>query len=122
MRRALVVLAALALACKGATAPDPTTAGRWSGAFTYNSTPTTLTVTLAENANAISGSGSLGAPGGALAITVTGTRSYPAVALIIAAPGFNPIDFSGTFTNAATISGALNGSGYVNVAVTLARQ
>jgi hypothetical protein len=69
----------------------------------------------------VSGTGTLSVSGDALALTVTGNYAPPNVSLQMMSPGFEPMNLSGTVSE-DEIDGVLNGSGFVNIAVTLTRQ
>lgn len=76
---------------------------------------------MVESAGQVTGNGTFTDASGADAITVTGTFVPPNAALTFAFVGFNPISFTATQTNDHQLTGTLNGSGYVNFAVTLYR-
>jgi hypothetical protein len=84
--------------------------------------PRLLNSTGTGTGGAVTGTGTISGAGTPLAITVTGTHSHPNVSLNANAPGFEPMNFQGTFTNDNTINGTLNGSGFDNFALTLQRQ
>lgn len=126
MKRILLLTALLGIAScgKDGTAPAPaipTTTGHWSGVFSSSGIATTLTLTLQESSNSITGSGNLSSSTISLALTVTGTHADPSISLILAATGFQPINLTGSFATALTITATLNGSGYVGIPVTLTK-
>lgn len=94
----------------------PTATGGWSG----NNSGITLSVVLAETGGTVSGSGTL-AGTTSLAVTVAGTHAHPTLSLTFAAPGFQPSVFIGSYTASNTVSGTINGSGFVNFPMTLTR-
>jgi hypothetical protein len=119
----------LAAACtESATSPvappvvpppaDPVASGAWAGTVQGM----TVTLTLAESNNTIAGSGNISAPGSSLALTATGTRAHPSVALTLRASGFEDMNFQGNFSGNNMIVGTLNGSGFSNEGLTLRRQ
>jgi hypothetical protein len=124
MRRfAVVPIMALALllgACRDSTGPrSATMTGSWSG----SSGGVTLNMILSEGSGgAITGTGSIAGEGGSLALTISGTHPHPNVGLTLASPGFDPMNFAGTFVNNNLVSGTLNGSGFLDFAITLHRQ
>jgi hypothetical protein len=80
-----------------------------------------LALTLNEANGNITGTGALTVSGDALALTVTGNYAPPNVSLQLTSTGFEPMNLSGTLSQ-DEIRGTLNGSGFVNIAVTLERQ
>ncbi len=123
-RLARVLACALLLAsCGGGDKTGPTpieVQGTWQGSLTDGSNAT-ISLTLAETAGTVTGSGNLATSATAIAVTVTGTYAEPHVSLTLAAPGFNNTNLSAT-VGETSMSGTLNGSGYVNAALTLTRQ
>ena len=93
--------------------------GRWAGA----ASGTSVSMQLTESGIEVSGAGVFTDASGAAQISVSGTYHQPAVSLTLQFPNtnFNPVFLSGT-ASADVITGALNGSGYDNFAITLARQ
>ena len=94
-------------------------AGRWAGA----AEGTSVSMQLTESGTDVAGTGVFTDASGAAQISVRGTYQQPAVNLTLQFPNtnFNPVFLSGT-ASADVITGALNGSGYDNFAITLARQ
>jgi hypothetical protein len=80
-----------------------------------------LALTLNESDGTVTGTGTLSTAGDAIALTITGNYAPPNVSLQMNAAGFEPMNLSGTVAE-DEIDGTLNGSGFVNIAVTLARQ
>jgi hypothetical protein len=120
----LAGLVVLAIGCGGGDGNDntPTVEGQWSGTITTAEGSGDLGLTLNEGANgAVTGTGNLVVPGDALALTVTGNYSPPTVSLTMSSQGFEPMNLTGTVSSSA-ITGTLNGSGFVNISVTLDRQ
>jgi hypothetical protein len=106
----------------GSTGPDvPDVQGQWNGPINTNVGPGNLALTLNEASGNITGTGALTVSGDALALTVTGNYAPPNVSLQMTSPGFEPMNLSGTLSQ-DEIRGTLNGSGFVNNAVTLERQ
>jgi len=121
MRRLLTGLALLALiACGGdSTAPPPNITGTWAGA---SSTGVVLNLVLTQSAGQITGTGQISGGGTTVALTATGTFANPAVSLDLEATGFSGSNYTGTLTSPTAITGALNGSGFVNERIILTKQ
>jgi hypothetical protein len=116
------VIAALLIysACGGdSSGPKTTVAGSWSGTGTTSTSSFTLSLILAENSGAVTGTGTLSG-GSSIALTVTGTYSAPSVGLTFSSPGFENLNFSGTVSG-KTMTGTLNGSGFAGNAITLTK-
>lgn len=114
---ALILLAG----CKGTdvVAPKIVVSGGWRGSVNQAGTPYTLEMVLIENAGSVTGTATLtGAT--ALANTVTGTYVAPNLGLTLSSPGFQQLNLTATVTP-GFMSGALNGSGFLNATFTLAR-
>ena len=125
MRYLMVALMLLAAGCGGgdsSTEPDdPEVEGQWNGPINTDGGSGSLALTLTETDGTVSGTGTLSVTGDALALTVTGTYAAPNVSLQMTSQGFEPMNLSGEVTD-EEIDGTLNGSGFVNIAVTLTRQ
>ncbi len=125
MRYLVAGLMLLAAACggdNGTTEPeDPEVEGQWNGPITTDVGSGSLALTLTEASGTVSGTGTLSVPGDAVALTVTGTYAPPNVSLQMTSTGFEPMNLSGEVSE-DEIDGTLNGSGFVNIAVTLRRQ
>jgi hypothetical protein len=122
-RRALALLALpLLLACSdNGSEPDarPNVTGTWSGSVGTGAG--TMTLTHNTSTGQITGNGSISAGVSALAITVQGTYARPTVSLTVSSPGYEPFNFTGTHSG-NSITGVINGSGFVNTGVTLSKQ
>ena len=125
MRYLVVGLLLLVAGCgggDGSTEPDdPEVEGQWNGPINTNVGSGSLALTLTETSGTVGGTGTLSVTGDALALTVTGTYAPPNISLQMTSPGFEPMNLSGEVTE-EEIDGTLNGSGFVNIAVTLTRQ
>jgi len=125
MRHLLVGLTLLIAACGGdggSTEPDvPEVEGQWNGPINTNVGSGSLALTLNDANGTVSGTGTLSVTGDALALTVTGNYAPPNVSLQMTSSGFEPMNLSGEVSE-DEIDGTLNGSGFVNIAVTLTRQ
>jgi hypothetical protein len=125
MRHLLVGLTLLIAACGGdggSTEPDvPEVEGQWNGPINTNVGSGSLALTLNDANGTVSGTGTLSVTGDALALTVTGNCAPPNVSLQMTSSGFEPMNLSGEVRE-DEIDGTLNGSGFVNIAVTLTRQ
>lgn len=125
MRRIFTALAlTLAIAACGdspsAPEPDPTLDGRWVG----TASGVTMDVTLNENDTGdVTGSGTLSGST-SIAMTITGTHTYPNVSFTAHANGYEDMNFTGKLAagETASITGTLNGSGFNNFALTLRAQ
>jgi hypothetical protein len=106
----------------GSTEPDiPEVTGQWNGPVNTSGGSGSLALTLNESDGTVTGTGTLSTAGDAIALTITGNYAPPNVSLQMNAAGFEPMNLSGTVAE-DEIDGTLNGSGFVNIAVTLARQ
>ena len=122
----LFVIAAVALstaACgKDSTAPDPPplVSGSWSG----SSAGITLNLTLQEGTDgAVSGSGNMDSGYDNLALVVRqGTHVDPNLTLILGATGYEDMNFTATVTSATQMAGTLNGSGFSDFDLNLAKR
>jgi hypothetical protein len=125
MRYLLVGMMLLVAGCgggDGSTEPDePQVEGQWNGPINTDVGSGSLALTLTETDGTVSGTGTLSVTGDALALTVTGTYAPPNVSLQMTSEGFEPLNLSGE-VDEEEIDGTLNGSGFVNIAVTLTRQ
>ena len=125
MRKLLLgALMAITLACGGGDGNGPSTPeaeGQWNGPINTSSGSGNLALTLNDASGNITGTGTLTFPGDAIALTVTGNYAPPDISLQMTSPGFEPMNLSGTLGD-TQIQGVLNGSGFVNIAVTLTRQ
>jgi hypothetical protein len=125
MRKILLgSLLAMVLACGGdggnePSVPDPE--GQWNGPINTSVGSGNLALTLNGAAGNVTGSGTLTVPGDAISLTVTGNHAHPDISLQLSSPGFEPMNLGGTMSD-TQIQGVLNGSGFVNIAVTLTRQ
>lgn len=119
MRWLAIVVVALMVACDDNGPEIPQATGSWEGTVSS----AVVTLTLNENSDGeVSGSGNFTAPEDALSVSVEGTHAHPDISLILAAPGFEDTNFTGEFVEDDRITGRLNGSGFVNNALTLYRQ
>jgi hypothetical protein len=125
--RVLTMLALAAMvACGDSSGPEtPSMAGTWTATSqTSNGVQFVIGLNLTQADRAISGSGSLTLPDGTLvsALTVTGTHTYPQVGMTMTSTGFEPMIFQGEFSNASTVRGQIDGSGFVATAINFSRQ
>lgn len=126
MRYALSFVALLLSlgACSGdgpTAPPPPPPPPSMSGAWTGTSGGITFTFTLNESSGSLVGSGNMSNGANAVALTVTGTSAHPSISMTWSAPGYQPINFQGTRSGNSVV-GAMNGSGFVNSALTLNKQ
>ncbi|MDO8500451.1 MAG: hypothetical protein Q7S20_01250 [Gemmatimonadaceae bacterium] len=113
------VIALAACSSEKVTEPKLTVAGNWSGTFTPGASSVSLSLLLTENAGQVTGNGTISGET-STALTVTGTFVAPNVSLTLSPPGFEPMNYA-AFVKEASMSGALNGSGFFNQGVTLSR-
>ncbi len=71
--------------------------GRWTGTALADSSLYELDLDLRQEAEDISGSGTLRAGGETVDVRVTGDFAFPSVDLVISAPGFVPAVFDAAF-------------------------
>lgn len=97
--------------------------GSWSGPVHDNSSAAvgTLSLTLSETNGVVTGSGSLNSASNAIAVTASGTYTPPNLSLTMSAPGFSDLNLTAT-VGKTSMTGTLNGSGFINSSVTLNRQ
>jgi hypothetical protein len=119
---ALVALAAAACGGDNSNEPAfPEVEGTWAGPINTGSGSGNVTLTLTETNGSVSGTGNFTVPGDAFSLTVTGNYAPPNVSLQASNPQYEPMNFQGT-VGEQTFVGTLNGSGFVNISVTLTRQ
>ncbi len=108
------------LPCSSCTKDDPTappplplppsTTGSWTGTLEAGGRIGSFTLNLSQDVTRISGSALLGT----FALSVSGEAHYPDLQFTCTAASYAPFVFVGTFTSATTISGLVNGSGFVD--------
>ena len=100
--------------------PDPVVTGSWTG----TSQGVTLNLTLNEGVGGqVSGSGNIVGPTNNIALVVRqGTHVYPNLSLVLAATGFEDLNFTGRMATETLISGTLNGSCFDDFDFNLTRQ
>lgn len=114
---ALIFLAGLIIGCKSQGPKILSMTGSWRA----TSSGVTITLTLNENGKSITGSGTVQGSS-SVAVDVTGMHEHPSVSLTLAAQGYAPMNFTGSFDGDNSVSGTLNGSGAVNEPATFLRQ
>ncbi len=122
MKWTLAVLAMLAAACGGDDSNGPAQVeaeGSWSGSINNNGGTQigTMTLTLTETGGTVSGTGNLASSDEGIAVSASGTYSQPSLSLNLAATGFETVNLTAT-VGEGTMTGTLNGSGFVNSAIT----
>ncbi len=95
----------------------PSTAGSWSGTLTSGGRTGSVSLNFTQSLTRISGSGMLGT----FTMTVNGEAHYPELQFTCTVPTYAPFVFTGTFTSPTTISGTVNGSGFINAVVELTK-
>jgi hypothetical protein len=125
MKGLVLALLVLVAACGGdSTGPTKIEAeGAWHGTINDNGGNQigTMSLTLTETSGSVSGTGNLSNAGTGIAVTATGTYSQPNLSLNLTAPGFSAVNLTAT-VGQRTMTGTLNGSGFVNSAITLQRE
>ena len=95
--------------------------GSYDGTANVGGLAVTLELTLAENMNTVSGSGTLRGSE-VLSLSVSGTRVNNNFNLTLSNNNFEDLNFAGTVNGSGSvITGDLNGSGFNNVSITLNR-
>jgi len=117
---------AISTSCDGGPAAPrtPSATGTWIGTRPTPTFTLVITFTLSEgSAGGISGTGVATGPRTSNLTVLGGTHTHPTISFTFDfGPEFDPATFTGTFTDGDTITGALNGSGFVDFALTLLRQ
>lgn len=122
--RWLLLLLILTLpACdSGAEDEDPSLNGSWQGTTTISGLTVGMAMQLNEASGAVTGNGTVSAPD-PVAVTITGTYTYPNVSLTLRSTSFADLSFAGTVSgDGKAISGSLNGSGFNNFGLTIRKQ
>lgn len=121
-RRPLAALClAAALAACGGEVIDPGAFeldGRWEGA----SDSLAVVLTLSKSARDVDGEGTLTGPRETLEVDVSGRWQFPAVTLVLSAPGYADTRFEAQQANDSTLQGTLSGSGFAGRSLTLRRR
>jgi hypothetical protein len=120
----LAVAVCLVLSACGGDSNGPSdidAEGTWAGTFAISGGNVALNMVLTEGSGSVSGNGNLAAPGLAIAETITGTYSAPTLSVTMHADGYEDINLTAT-VGETSMTGTLNGSGFVGQAVTLNRQ
>jgi hypothetical protein len=125
MRRLIAIaLLAAASACgsDSVLAPVQTVDGEWKGTQNGYALSLSMVQTGTTIAQA-SCSAVIGSNGGFITGTCEGTFVYPNLAVKITVPGFFPIDYTATMSQAeAKMFGHMNGSGLNNIEMDLRKQ
>lgn len=120
-----LAVALCVVSCGGDTPTEPApiaVQGTWNGPVQVTSSSSgSMALTLTETNGTVSGSGTLAASGGSVAVTANGTYVPPTLSLTISAPGFSDLNLTAT-VGEQQMTGTLNGSGFLNSAVILNRQ
>lgn len=121
----VLALTVLTTGCGGGDSqgPDrPSLDGTWLGGTVSGSFTFQITMTLAQDGDQITGTGTITGTGPTCGVSIDGTRSGTAIALSITCPGFQPIGFSGEQHSRSTINGRVAGSGLPTTSFDLIRQ
>lgn len=116
LRSTPITVAAGGRTASGTETATPALAGTWTGSLSGAS----LTMTLVEANGIVNGNGTYAAGSMSLSLTFSSAYTSPTVALTAAAQGYAPMSITGTLSG-SRITGTVNGSGYVNTAVTLTK-
>ena len=126
----LFVFALAALVATGCDSSDPEPppepepiriSGRYDGTANVDGLAVTLETTLSEISNSVSGSGTLRISN-PVAVTATGSHVPPDFNITFRATGLEDLNYAGTTNSTASVmTGRLNGSGFVNIPLTLIR-
>lgn len=126
---ALAVLVSTGAACGDsgtAAVPDPIASGSWAGSFqTTQGTDVDATMTITEDAaGGLTGSGNFSVgTAGAIAFTVSGAHAHPSISMTLSSAGNADTNLSGQmFPSGDSITGRLNGSGFIDTQISLGRR
>ena len=101
-------------------APVMTVDGEWSGV--QNGYSVSLNLIQAADGS-VSGNALVAGVSGATQAPVSGTFTFPALALTITPASFEPFTYTGTMSQtSARIDGKLNGSGFSNLVVNISKR
>jgi hypothetical protein len=114
----------LATTACGDSGTGPETPPSVSGSWTGTSAGMTLNLTLSEGiGGAVSGSGNIAGGDENLALTVRqGSHVHPDLTLVLGAMGYEDINFVGRMGSEDVMAGTLNGSGFDDFDLNLARR
>lgn len=121
MRKLLtfVALAAVVACSDTPLAPVQTVDGSWAGLANGYS----LSLVMAQSDTIVSGSALIASVASTTQGTLAGTFVYPTLHLTLDFPGFQPVTYDGTMSQAsAKIFGFLNGSGIDSVEVDVSKK
>jgi hypothetical protein len=122
MRRLFVLAFVILAACGGDRILDPvqTVDGTWNGA----SGGIQLSLAMTQSDTLVSGNVAIAGISGSFLGTLSGSFKYPDLNLALQFPGANePVIYTGTMsTTQAKISGRLNGSGFGNFNLDVAKR
>ena len=116
----VLLLAVVPLAACGhdkSTGPAPTLAGRWVGTFSYG----TMSMTLTQSGQVVSGSATMTGGGSSMNFGVSGYLHNPNLTLALTESGYYDVTLTGTLSG-DKITGQLNDSGFSGETVALTRQ
>lgn len=123
MRRriAIALIAISVFGCgSDALAPVTTVDGEWFGVQNGYSLSLTLTQTATGE---VTGSALVAGTSGITDAAVAGTFNFPTLLITITPPSFEPVIYTGTMSqSSAKIDGKLNGSGFSNLVINIAKR
>lgn len=113
--------ALLASACHTSTGPQGPLAGHWYGF----STDYGLDLVLTDGGGNVHGTGTIGGNAVsniAVPVAVTGSNPDNTFTMTLKADHYNPATYAGTVVDDTTLTGTINGSGFVSATLTVYRQ
>jgi hypothetical protein len=121
MRRLFVLAFVILAACGGDRILDPvqTVDGTWNG----TSNGIQLSLAMAQSDTLVSGNVAIAGISGSFLGTLSGSFKYPELSVSLQFPGAEPVTYTGTMsTTQAKIFGRLNGSGFGDFSLDVAKK
>jgi hypothetical protein len=119
---AAAALLAVAAGCSTSESIAPMSAtGNWVGTFSNFGTPTTLTVLLLDKTGTVTGNGTFALGTSTVPVNVSGTFVSPTLSVTVTSQGFANMNLTARVSS-TSLDALLNGSGFLNQAITLTRQ
>ncbi len=120
----LLSVALLLAGCDNAdpVEPDPVISGTYTGAYDQDGTAVDVTLNVTQDADSTLSGTVIFDVGIPLGLTVSGTHRYPDFTMRFTSSAFDDIVYSGMTSSTGTLlNGEMNGSGYANEDLTLAK-